>query len=280
MPFILPSIEAEILAETRQLLQKYTRAVTSFSSQFIPMNRIRKENTLKVSHRGLTTQSIPYYNNDELIYFEMELDLHLQSLWIKIGEDERQIPFTNVSESDFYFKIKELLNNLGFSLKVELNTFNDETKNLITSTAVEVILKMLHFADYVFRVFRSELNEITSSLQFRAQPFDVVMHIFCGQPIQSSPMGSDERLGYIMLGFSFGDENNSTPYFYARMSPFPAKLKKRVLPENVTWSGSKDKLLQLSYETVRKSINPIDEIVEFYRWVYNEYTASALKKQA
>ncbi|MBU1100822.1 MAG: hypothetical protein KKA84_10500 [Bacteroidetes bacterium] len=268
MGFVLPKFEEIDLFEKIKPLQNCARVVTAFSSQFIHYNEIRKENTLKVSHRGLTTQSIPYFHNDELIYFEMELDFILQSLWIRIGEEERQIPFNLKSEEEFYSKTRNLLNDLGFSVQVKMNTFNDETEYFFEQDIMEDVLKVLHFSVYSLKKFRSELSEITSSVQFRPHYFDQIISIITDRVLIHQGEDNNERRETVDFGFSLGDDNLHEPYFFVTANPFPENLISRKSFRNAYWRKTGNRRAVLTYKNIADSHDPFHELNEFYRFMY------------
>lgn len=265
MSILLPELDSEKIFETVNSLRKLSKVVTAFSRQFIPYNKLRKENTLKISHKGLTTQSIPYCYNDQLVFFEMELDFHLLSLWIKIGEDERQIPFAKISEMEFYYKTKDLLNDLGFNLEVEVASFIDEEPLKLDPDVLEKFLKILHFAAYGLKLFRSGLNEHTSSLQFRPGEMDLVMNIY------DHEVRDKKKIKKLVFGFSFGDEENTFPYFYSTSEPFPEYLLDKKLPDDAFWSYEKGKAAILPYEILRNKNSPQESLIEFYLSMKNEF---------
>lgn len=262
----LPDLQEINLIETIVPLKNYARAVAAFSSQFIPYNKIRKGNTLKVSHRGLSTQSIPYYSRDELIYFEMELDFMLQSLWIRVGEDERQIPFYQRSEEDFYFATKEMLNDFGFNLKVELNTFNDDSIKTVSPQATEEILKILHLSSYSLKRFRSEVSNLTTSVQFRPQYFDQILSVITNL----KTMQDESKRETVDFGFSFGDEQISQPHFYATTDPFPKNLFRRALIAPAYWYKKEKKCAVLHYSDIINSLDPVEDVINFYKFIYSK----------
>ena len=276
MSLLLPELSDEKYSETLNSLRTFSKVVTAFSRQFIPYNKLRKENTLKVSHKGLTTQSIPYYFDDQLVFFEMELDFHLQSFWVKVGEDERQIPFAGISEMLFYEKVKELLNDLGFNLKVELATFTDENPNHLDPEILENFLKILHFAAYTLKLFRSELKEHTSSLQFRPKEMDLVMTIY-GSALEKGR--ARKKNSKLLLGFSFGGEFITTPYFYCTSDPFPKYILDKVLTDGAYWSGEEDNAAILPYEYIKQEPIPQEKLIEFYQTMKNEFDCLSSKSK-
>lgn len=249
-----------------QVLGKVRLALTPFEPQWANV-------PLYLTARGLTTS--PMKSGGTIFQADVDLIDH-QVVIQTTGGEARRLALAGGSVADFYAGFMSSLEALG--IDVQIRAVPDEVPNPIpfaedtTHTAYEPewanrFFKVLSQVDLVVKEHRSRFLGRHTPVHFFWGTFDLAYARYSGRPADPPPGAGviyrrSADAEQICAGFWPGHEDFPEPAFYSYTYPKPEGIDR--IPG---WS-SKLGEFALSYEEVRSSSSPGDEILQFFESTY------------
>ncbi len=270
---IWPELPYETWKDTRDTLQlklqvlgKVRLALTPFEPQWANV-------PLYVTARGLTTSPMDSAGT----IFQADVDLIDHQVIIQTsGGDTRRLALGGGSVADFYAGFMSSLEALG--IDVEIRAIPDEVSNPIPFAEDHVhaaydpewanrFFVVLSQVDIVMKTHRSRFKGRHTPVHFFWGTFDLAYARYSGRPADPPPgAGLIARRGadaeQICCGFWPGHAEFPEPAFFAYTYPKPDGIER-----TAGWSPDLGEFA-LSYEDVRKSPSPRDQILQFFERTY------------
>jgi hypothetical protein len=249
-----------------QVLGKVRLALTPFEPQWANV-------PLYVTARGLTTSPMDSAGT----IFQADVDLIDHQVIIQTsGGDTRRLALGGGSVADFYAGFMSSLEALG--IDVEIRAIPDEVSNPIPFAEDNVhaaydpewanrFFVVLSQVDIVMKTHRSRFKGRHTPVHFFWGTFDLAYARYSGRPADPPPgAGLIARRGadaeQICCGFWPGHAEFPEPAFFAYTYPKPEGIER-----TAGWSSDLGEFA-LSYEDVRKSPSPRDQILQFFESTY------------
>ncbi len=269
---------------TYDTLHLFTQVVGKIKLATLPWVNHSWHITLHVTPAGLTTQNMPYKNEN----FQIDFDFILHQLKITTNKGEhRKFSLHGISVADFYKKTFELLDDLGINVKirpvpVELANPVPFEKDTIHATYDEVQVIAFHNAllkiQDVFLKFRSGFKGKCSPIHFFWGSFDLALSFFSGRRAPKHPggvPGMPDRVAeeaycreVSSVGFWTGSDALPDPSFYCYLYPEPGGYKTaKIRPEEAFYNTTLGEFI-LPYSAVQQSENPETKLLEFLNSTY------------
>jgi hypothetical protein len=271
--------------DTFETLHMWTQIVGKIKLVTLPWINHSWHITLHIVPTGLTTQIMPYKDQNFQIDFDF-IDHHLKITTSK-GE-LKKFDLHDISVADFYHKIFELLKELKIDLiikpvPVELeNPIPFEKDNVHKTYDDEQVIafhKALLSIQNVFMNFRSEFKGKCSPIHFFWGSFDLALSFFSGRRAPQHPGGIPGMPDWVAeeaycrevssCGFWTGSEGLTEPAFYCYLYPEPEGYKStKVKPEEAYYNTTFREFI-LPYSAVQQSSNPEEKLLEFLNSTYH-----------
>lgn len=253
--------------ETRDTLHKYAKIVGAIRENFSKPHPHWWHISLIVCEKGLTTTPLPKDKNSTEEIFEIILDLTNHYLLIKSNfREDKAIKITGQSLSALCEETCSLISDIGVSLPINKQKFDDGKAGEYDAEAVEEYWKSLKTINGTFNTFRSTLRNERSPVQLWPHHFDLAMSWFSGRLVPGKdPDDAEASKEQMMFGFSTGDETIPDPYFYVTAYPTPEGFPNFELPPNVLWNTTGFQGGVLPYEDYVSSKDPEVTLLNFFR---------------
>jgi hypothetical protein len=274
-------------SETAATLQLWTQIAGKIRLKLTPWLNHGWQVPLYVSASGLTTWPIPIAN--EILEIEFDFIRHRLDLRTSFGE-ERHLPLAPQAVADFYFRLIDLLKDLG--IEVDISQLPNEVGNPIRfsedrvhrtydADAAHRFWRVLVQVDRVFKLFRSGFLGKASPVHFFWGSFDLATTRFSGRvaPLHRGGVpglpDAVTREAYShevsSAGFWPGSEAFPQAAFYSYAYPEPAGFRDRAVTSGAYFEPSLGEFVML-YDTVRTAENPDALLLDF---LSSTYTAAA-----
>ncbi len=280
-----PVLSYEKGKDTFETLHMWTQIVGKIKLATLPWVNHSWHVTLHIVSYGLTTQTLPYKDQNFQIDFDF-IDHHLK---ITTGKGElRKFDLHGISVADFYNKLFHLLSELKIDIKikpvpVEIENPIPFEKDTIHKTydeeQVTAFLDALHCIQNVFMKFRSEFKGKCSPIHFFWGSFDLALSFFSGRRAPKHPGGIPGMPDWVAeeaycrevssCGFWTGSDGLTEPAFYCYLYPEPEGYKDaKVLPEEAYYNTTFREFI-LPYSAVQQSADSDKKLLEFLNSTYH-----------
>ncbi|HEY5442117.1 MAG TPA: DUF5996 family protein [Candidatus Saccharimonadales bacterium] len=237
MSQILPPLNIEKLAPTRDRLQDVALVLSSLQRAFLPKDPRQWQYGLEVTMRGISTQAFMLKGQETRAGIDLvRRKFRLASAAWRLDE----------------YGGPELLNNVrvwlasqGVDNVLEEPKFKGIGQDFVSDQA-KVYAEALWWLHKQFRIFKAELSEgVTSPILLYAHHFDLSLVWF---------PHDDER--QLSLGWSTGDKTIPEPYLYFTAYPEPDGFSKLAVPKEAHWQTEGFSALILPYAALAASEEP------------------------
>lgn len=281
-----PELPLEQWADTQTTLHRWTQMLGKTRLALAPMQNHWWQVTMYLTSRGLTTSPIPYHGGTVEVAFDF---VDHQLIASTSDGDERALPLTPRSVSDFYADYMAMLRELGVDAKIypvpmELSDALPFTEDTIhraydPDAAHRCWQAMVH-ADRGLKDFRGSFIGKSSPSHFFWGAFDLACTRFSGRTAPAHPGGVPNcpdyvtREGYshecISAGWWPGTVGGpvAEPAFYAYAYPEPPGCDVAPLrPEGAYYNTQLHEWI-LPYESVRTAADPAQAMRDFFQSTY------------
>ena len=280
-----PVLSYEKGKDTFETLHMWTQIIGKIKLATLPWINHSWHITLHIVPYGLTTQTMPYKDQNFQIDFDF-IDHHLKIITSK-GE-LRKFDLHGISVADFYDNIFMLLKELNIDLiirpvPVELENPIPFKKDTVHKTYDEEQVVAFHKAllciQNVFMTFRSKFKGKSSPIHFFWGSFDLALSFFSGRRAPQHPGGVPGMPDWVAeeaycrevssCGFWTGSEGLTEAAFYSYLYPEPEGYKDaKVLPEEAYYNTTLREFI-LPYSAVQQSLQPEEKLLEFLNSTYH-----------
>ncbi|MEO5649209.1 MAG: DUF5996 family protein [Ginsengibacter sp.] len=280
-----PVLSYEKGKATYDTLHMWTQIVGKIKLAAMPWINHSWHITLHITPRGLTTQTIPYKDQN----FQIDFDFIEHQLKIITSKGAlRKFDLHGISVADFYKKIFDVLDDLKIDLQikpvpVELANPIPFKEDTIHATYDDEQVKAFHhallFIQDVFMKFRGEFKGKCSPIHFFWGSFDLALSFFSGRRAPKHPGGIPGMPDWVAeeaycrevsnCGFWPGNEALPEPSFYCYLYPEPEGYKTAELqPRDAYYNTTLGEYI-LSYSSVQQSEDPEKKLLGFLNSTYH-----------
>jgi hypothetical protein len=281
-----PELPYQAWRDTKDTLHMCLQVVGKVRLALTPREPQWANVPLYLTARGLTTT--PMRGGSTI--FEIAVDLHEHQVIVTTAKgDIERVALASRPVADFYQEFMGRLRKLG--IEVEISTLPSEVPDPVPfpedtahSTYDPVwshrFWSVLSEVDLVMKEHRARFRGKTSSVHFFWGTFDLANARFSGRPAKPPPgadliMRVSADAEQICAGFWPGDDRLSEAAFFAYAYPKPVGIEtESVLPNGAIWNTDLGEFT-LSYETVRRSLDPRRALLDFLE---STYKASATRQ--
>ena len=271
--------------ETYATLHLWTQVVGKVKLAKLPWINHSWHVTLFVTPTGLTTGDI----SDKNGHFQIDFDFIQHRLLITTDKGEaRSIDLKQMVVAEFYDRLMKILDELA--IEVTIRTIPNELMDVIPfekdythQTYDPQHARDLHMAliasEEVLTLFRSEFVGKCSPVHFFWGSFDLAVSRFSGRKAPRHPGGipnlpdwvAQEAYSHEVYSCGFWPGNEMVPYaaFYAYIYPEPENFKGAPIHPSQAFYHSELMEYILPYETVQKSDNPENTLLQFLHSTYD-----------
>jgi hypothetical protein len=245
----LPSLPFEAWQATKETLHRYTQIIGKIQLATTPVVNHFWNVPLRVTSRGIATQSLRYGGRA----FDIELDFVDHHVLVRTSTGSHvTIELHPQSVADFNEKLFDVLHSLGIKvhiwdqpveLKTEAIPFSRDHVHADYDRAyVERFHRVLSIASAILEEFRARFTGKCSGVGFYWGTFDLAVARYSGRRIPDARMtNAIEREGYSHevseVGFWPGDAVYRAPAFYALHYPAPEAFARTIVrPAEAEWS--------------------------------------------
>ena len=279
-----PVLSYEKSQSTFDTLHMWTQIVGKIKLATLPWVNHSWHITLHITTHGLTTQMMPYKDEQ----FQIDFDFIEHQLKITTSKGEfRQFDLHNISVADFYQKIFVVLAELNIDLKikpvpVEIANPIPFKEDSIHASYVDEDVKAFHQAlilmQKVFLKFRSGFKGKASPIHFFWGSFDLALSFFSGRRAPKHPGGVPGLPDKVAeeaycrevssCGFWTGNETFPEAAFYCYLYPEPEGYKTAILqPKEAYYNKTLGEFI-LPYAAVQQSADPENSLLQFLKSTY------------
>jgi uncharacterized protein DUF5996 len=280
-----PVLSYEKGKDTFETLHMWTQIVGKIKLATLPWVNHSWHVTLHLASYGLTTQPLPYKDQNFQIDFDF-IDHHLKITTSK-GEF-RKLDLHGISVADFYNRLFDLLHELKIDIKIKPSPVEIENpipfqKDTVHKTydeeQVTAFHKALHCIQNAFMKFRSEFKGKCSPIHFFWGSFDLALSYFSGRRAPKHPGGIPGMPDWVAqeaycrevssCGFWTGSEGLTEAAFYCYLYPEPKGYKDaKVRPQQAYYNTTFREFI-LPYAAVQQSADPENKLLEFLNSTYH-----------
>jgi len=279
-----PDLPLAAWQDTRDTLHMWMQIVGKIRMKYTPPVNHWWHVPLYVTSRGLTTSPIPCGGR----LFQIDFDFIDHTLRIEADDGSREsFQLRPQSVAAFYAELMERLRSLGFKTPIwtmpcEVENpirFEDDQKHAAYDAEfANRFWRVLLQTECVFRRFREPFLGKTSPIHFFWGSFDLAVTRFSGRRAPKHPgapnvADSVTREAYShevsSAGFWPGGPGCPEPIFYSYAYPQPKGFAQaKVLPAAASYNSWFGEFV-LPYESVRKSANPEEVLLQFLQSTYD-----------
>ncbi len=270
---------------TFDTLHMWTQIVGKIKLATLPWINHSWHVTLHITPYGLTTQTMPYKNQN----FQVDFDFIEHHLKVSTSQGElRQFILHGISVAGFYKQIFNVLHELKIDLKIkpvpaEIANPIPFKKDTIHSTYDEEEVKAFHkallFIQEVFMKFRGEFKGKCSPIHFFWGGFDLALSFFSGRKAPKHPGGIPGMPDWVAeeaycrevssAGFWTGNDMFPEVAFYCYLYPEPGGYKTaKVKPSEAYYHPTLREFI-LPYSVIQQAEDPEKKLLEFLNCTYH-----------
>lgn len=279
----LPALPYDAWEDTKATLHLATQIMGKVKLARHPKQSHWWHTTLRVTPRGVSTQSIPTRGGS----FTIELDVH-DLRWVVEASSGQRVAFDldGLPIANVYSQAMEGLESLGLATPIVARPYDnphsdipfaeDRTHASWDRGAILAWWRIMLFVDEAFNSFSGRSFMRTSPVQLFWHSFDIAVTRFTGRRAPSFGEGerrSDvEAYSHEVVSFGFwpGDPQVRFPAFYSYTAPEPEGLTDRPLTPEAAWWQTlpSSHMALLKYDDVRGSADPRATLLSFMEHAY------------
>ncbi len=280
-----PVLSYEKGKDTYETLHMWTQIVGKIKLATLPWVNHSWHVTLHITPYGLTTQIMPYKNQN----FQIDFDFIEHILKITTSKGELRIfDLQGISVADFYKKIFALLNELDLDIKIKPVPsevangipFEEDTMHAsYDEEQVKAFHKALLLIQDIFMKFRSEFKGKCSPIHFFWGGFDLALSFFSGRKAPKHSGGVPGLPDWVVeeaycrevssCGFWTGNEMLPEAAFYCYLYPEPEGYDTaKVQPQAAYYNRTLREFI-LPYSAVQQSEDPGITLLKFLNSTYH-----------
>jgi len=222
--------------ETLFAIQGYTNLISHFKSQFLPHNKNWEEYAFKPYSKGVSDSLILFTAKNKGEWCDFNFDFIAGAFVVVTGEKSFRIELTGQSIAKFKKQTNRILKILNLPLIKGEDEFQGIEKEKFKKEGLKNFHYILMNAWLALTKLKSKFLEETSSVNFWPHHFDLSMLYFTGKILKGKdPADWSNSREQINFGFSFGDDEITSSYFYVTAYPFPETILKNTLPDGAYW---------------------------------------------
>jgi Family of unknown function (DUF5996) len=265
-------------------LHMWTQIVGKIKLATLPWVNHSWHITLHITSRGLTTQPMPYKDQN----FQIDFDFIDHQLKISTSDGERRkFDLHGISVAGFYEKIFAMLDDLNIDIKikpvpVELANpipFKEDTVHATyDDTQVKAFHEALLLIQDVFMKFRGEFKGKCSPIHFFWGSFDLALSFFSGRKAPKHPGGIPGLPNWVAeeaycrevssSGFWTGSDSFPEAAFYCYLYPEPEGYKTaQILPAEASYNTTLGEFI-LPYSSIQQAAHPEEKLLQFLNSTY------------
>lgn len=279
-----PVLSYENGRSTYETLQLWSQIVGKIKLATLPWVNHSWHIALHITPTGLTTQGMPYKDQN----FQIDFDLVNHELKISTNTGNfKKFGLQGLSVAGFYDKIFELLKQLDIDLEIKpipveiANPVPFKSDTLHAGYEIEEVTafhQALLSIQGVFMKFRGEFKGKCSPIHFFWGSFDLALSFFSGRRAPRHPGGVPGLPDWVAeeaycrevssSGFWTGSEALPEAAFYCYLYPEPEGYKNgKVLPAEAYYHTALGEFI-LPYADVQKSDDPENKLLDFLKSTY------------
>lgn len=283
-----PVLSYEKGKATYDTLHMWTQIVGKIKLAVMPWINHSWHITLGITLTGLTTQMMPFKNQD----FQIDFDFIEHQLVITTSKNEiRKFDLHGISVAAFYKKIFKLLDELEIDIKIKpvpveianpIPFVQDTVHATYDDEQAIAFHQALLLVQKVFLQFRSGFRGKCSPIHFFWGSFDLAVSFFSGRKAPKHPGGipglpdsvAEEAYDREVssAGFWTGNDQLPEPAFYCYLYPEPEGYRTaKLLPKEAGYNTNLGEFI-LPYSVVQQSSDPEKTLFEF---LHSTYSAGA-----
>lgn len=281
----LPKLSYKNHAETYHTFLLWTQIIGKIKLDKLPWINHSWHVTLRVTPRGLTTQTMRC--GDQYIQIDFDFVNHQLEIMADSGDVKTIALKDGLSVADFYTAVTSNLEKLGVNVKIYTTPSElvdpipfdkDQTHKHYNPDEIQKFHQALLFAHDVFMDFRSHFRGKISPVHFFWGAADLAVTRFSGREAPKHPGGvpnlpddvAQEAYSHEVssAGFWAGDSSLPEASFYSYIYPEPEGCKTaEVEPSEAYYHHDLGEFI-LPYEAVRKAESPRKALLDFLHSTY------------
>lgn len=248
-----PTLDSDQLVETRLALH----ATSKIPGGWLKVCRTKRKHwwhaSLRPSLQGLTTGVI-----HAQIDFEMSLNLRESELDVRTAEGAQYgQSLDGASSASLSAGVRAFLLDQGVNEKMAPEVDDDDSAFNYSPEVADDMGVALSKVTAAMVELRAGIREETSPIQLWPHHFDLSMLWLPGDKVDGQVPADEEYADKQMnFGFSFGDDDHPSPYFYITAYPVPDGMADVELPPGAQWQTGGFTGVNLSYDTLIKQSDP------------------------
>ena len=269
--------------ETAATLHLWTQIVGKIRLALTPWVNHGWQVPLYVSSRGLGTTPIPA--GREILEMEFDFVAHRLRVSTSLGA-HRTLPLVPQSVAEFYRQLLSQLHELGIDVSIHeipnevpdpIPFSKDDRHSSYDGAAAHAFWRVLIQADRIFKQFRTGFLGKVSPVHFFWGSFDLAVTRFSGRGAPLHPGGvpglpdAVTREAYShevsSAGFWPGNEAFPAAAFYSYAYPEPSGFRDHAVTPGAYFDEKLAEFI-LPYETVRRTVDPDDLVLNFLTTTY------------
>lgn len=283
---VLPELSYRQNASTYHTLLLWTQVVGKIKLEKLPWINHSWHVTLRVTPRGLTTQTM----RDQNQYFQIDFDFIVNQLIVRTdaGLTGTISLYDGLSVADFYIRLMDLLDDMNIKVKIfttpselvdPLPFEEDHVHKSYNKEEVSRFHKALLFSQDVFTEFRSHFRGKVSPVHFFWGAADLAVSRFSGRKAPLHPGGVPNLPDWVAqeaysqevnsTGFWAGDEQMPEAAFYAYHYPEPKGYKTAEVFPSAAYYHDDLREYILTYEAVKNANDPRETLLRFLHSTYD-----------
>ncbi|MEO1336442.1 MAG: DUF5996 family protein [Myxococcota bacterium] len=278
-PLQLPELPYDHWEDTKATLHLVSQIIGKVKLAHHPKQPHWWHATLRVTPRGISTQTIPTSDGRS---FEIELNVpHLQLRLSGSDGHEEAIELKSQTVASIFTQTMAALEQIGHPTQILARPYDnphskipfaeDESHNSWDADAIRAWWKTLLFIDEAFKTFAGRSFAKTSPAHLFWHSFDFAVTRFSGEP--AAAMGQGDRRSdveaysheVVSFGWWPGDPQVRYPAFYGYVAPEPKGLAESPLkPEKAWWQTlPSSNMAMLKYDDLREMNDPREVLLQF-----------------
>lgn len=286
-----PVLSYENGKDTYETLHMWTQIVGKIKLASLPWMNHSWHIALQITPRGFSTLGMPYKDR----HFQIDFDFIDHQLKVSTNQGEnRSFALTDISVSDFYQKIKDILADLKIDLKIKpvpvevedpIPFEQDHTHSSYDKEQVKSLHRALLSMQDIFMTFRCEFKGKSSPVHFFWGSFDLAVSRFSGRRAPKHPGGipnlpnwvAEEAYSHEVMSCGFWPGSQAFPEaaFYCYLYPEPEGFKNAMVHPGEAYYHDTLREFILPYKAVQNSPEPHKVLMEFLESTYEAGAALA-----
>lgn len=253
---------------TRQTLHRYALAVGVIPRAHAKAHPKWWHISLRVQENGLRTEDMALPGGGS---FHLLIDLQKHAVELHKG-DEVLNSFAMTAgktATEMGAALIAALTELGLEDAYDRARYDNEDPRVYDKDLAGDFLTAINLAQTAFARHRQTLEGDPGIIQLWPHGFDLAFEWFGSKQVPQKEDGQTTLYpSQINLGFSLGEANHKTPYFYSNPWPFDESLMERPLPHGAGWFNQGWQGSLLEYEAVAGDPDGPQKLFEYAQAVF------------